>query len=762
MAIRDLLKLRQPGLSPGVLPLAKEGRGSLSFWRDEIGASKELIAKERDRNWNRNLQSYRGQTLLTQPIDDTVVVPRDFSYVEQKAAQLFFQTPEIHLTARQGALQEAVPVFQAILNYYLSEDGVNALATMNEVAFDALCPAGIMVSKIGYESFSQGSANIPLQAGLPPTAPTPPAAPGMETSGVGTASPSVPGEILGLSGSTPPSAPPAPPSPATVDVPNIVYERFFWERISPAAVLIPKAFSGSVYDKAQWLGWRNREPWNVLVRKFNLPAHIEKPSKGRWRSGASSDDALKLKSTSDDDTPSPDDVEYVEVYYRAAYFDPNEAHPEKFRQLVLIDGLDIPVVHRDAPYQRTGPDGKLTGMLGNAIHIGALRYVSDTSLPPSECTIARTLNEELNKGRTQMLRQRDRAMAQMLINLSAIGGEQGLEKFKQNVQQGRIPLKTIDPNNPAVAIVTPPAYPRENFSFNDILDSDLGRVWSMSANQTGQESEGDITATEAAKIDQWATTRLDKERRNLLAYFIAGVRKLGSLIQTFAPDGQLVEVIGSDQVPKLTPWNRQLIQGQFAYKINPDSSIRIDQVQAQQRALKLYEQLGRDPNVNRNELLVNVCRAWNLDPQKIINQQPPEKGPDPAAISMRLDPMAIAINNPNLPMYLAMLQEAGYKSLLEPSPMFGGMTPVQAAMAFAQFQTSVMGMAEGGGQPAGMDPSQIFAGAGAGAGAQGQPGQPGAPGQQEHPGTAPKMEHLSKHTADRTGERPGVKPMGPS
>src|SRR6185436_14713094 len=133
-------------------------------------------------SWNRNLDAYRAQSLDKTPDYDTIVVPRDFENVEQKKSSLFFQIPDVHLTGKQPGLEDAVQIFQSVLNHYLSDDEVNALATMNEVIFDALCPSGLMCSKIGFETFEQGTTHI--QTGEREVAPATP----------------LPGAILGLSG----------------------------------------------------------------------------------------------------------------------------------------------------------------------------------------------------------------------------------------------------------------------------------------------------------------------------------------------------------------------------------------------------------------------------------------------------------------------------------------------------------------------------------------------------------------------------------
>lgn len=733
------------------VPLSDDGLGSRSYWKKQIEASWQRT-KDHQALWNRVLQSYRGKPLTVMPAYDTVVVPRDFPFVEQKISQLFFQTPEIHLTARQDSLQDAVSVFQPVMNYYLSEDGVDALSLMNEVLFDALCPSGLMVSKIGYENFKGPAVPVntsimgaePGAESVPPEAQTPSGlSAGPSPSGLGPEG-LLPGQVLGLGAPAPP--PPVPPAvPQTTPLQPIVYERFFWERVSPAAYLCPLGFGGSNYDKAPWQGFKFEEDWTRVKACYGLDPHLPIP-----RSRNLDKDDLRLKTERQDQSTSSrvqqDKVTGTEIWYRRCTVDPQEPHPEVIWQLILVDGMEDPLVHRASPYQKRTMDGQLIGMKGFPVHVGALRYMSDAAFPPSECHIAEATNQELNKSRTQMMLQRDRSIPMRIADPARVGGEPGLEKIRTNIYQGVIPISGYDPNKPPIGVVGLASYPRENFAFNDYLDGDLGQVWAMGQNQRGQEADTSLTATEVSKIDEWATTRLDKERRKALGYFIGGCRKLGALIQMFAPDGQVVEIIGPDKMPRLQQWDRTSIQGEFAYSAKPDSSIRIDQSQQQQRVLKLYELLRKDPNVQGTELLTEICHAWNLDPTKVILQQVPEKGPDPASLSMRLDPESVNITNPNFPLYYALLKEAGYKSLDQPDPAMGNKTPIQMAMEWNTFQQQIINMGMGGQAPTQGPPTMGT-------------GQPAGlfPRQPEHPGTAPRADHLSKHHADQSGERPGPK-----
>jgi hypothetical protein len=232
----------------------------------------------------------------------------------------------------------------------------------------------------------------------------------------------------------------------------------------------------------------------------------------------------------------------------------------------------------------------------------------------------------------------------------------------------------------------------------------------------------------------------------MLRYFVAGTRKLGSLIQLRSGEQKFIQVEGPNRAKRLEPWDRDRIQGQFAYTANPDSAIRVDEAQARTQSLKLYDQLAKDPNVQRVELLYEICKHWNLDPTKVVIPKIPDKGPDPANVSFRFNAEDINVQNPNFPIYLAILKEAGYKSLDQPDPTTGK-TPIQMAMDYAAFQANIMGTAAGATGMPPASPPQLSGGNGTG-------------GPEPHPGAAPKADHVSKHQADETGQPSGRPPQG--
>jgi hypothetical protein len=166
---------------------------------------------------------------------------------------------------------------------------------------------------------------------------------------------------------------------------------------------------------------------------------------------------------------------------------------------------------------------------------------------------------------------------------------------------------------------------------------------------------------------------------------------------------RFVEIAGPDGLPALQAWNRESVQGEFVFSARPDSALRLDADVARRQALNLYNQLGKDPNVRRTELLRSVLTTFGMDHSKIVVETPPPEPKPELPKGMTLSVKPEDIWNPQI---LGMLKQAGFEIMPPTDPMTG--QPVQKP------------------QP----PPQ-----------QAQPGAPSPP----HPGAMPAMEPIVKH-----------------
>ncbi|MGV1037705.1 MAG: hypothetical protein ACOYD0_11875 [Candidatus Nanopelagicales bacterium] len=690
-----------------MLPLSPE---DVKKWKSRIEASKEMIDEVKD-EWDENVDRYLLKKQRGKNPDD-IVVPKDFAFVEAKKSQLMFQTPQVILGPLLPGIEPAVPVFEEVLNYYLGQNGVNAKAAVDEVLTDALCPSGIFAIKIGYESTVDGTK--PMQMGEQPD-PNFVAPPMLD----------------------PMAPPPQPPMvPIIQQVPNIIFERYIFERISPVKLIIPTDFKGSDYDKAAYQGFEFLMDLEVAKRAFDLPADFKK--------FVTEDDRL-IGDAEGDKRDKRKKVRGWEIYYKAAIFDPSVKHPELQRCLVLIEGLDKPAKHRDSPYQQWMPDGTLGGMPGFPVHIGALRYVSDSALPPSDCSMSKPQVDELSQGRTDMKTQRRRNIPMRVAELSGVGGVEGLAKIEKNIYQGIIPLDSINPM--PIADVPRASYPQENFEFDKLASRDLEEVWALGANPTGALNPTNRTATELAIAQNQSGNRLSKERNRFISWYVRGVEKLASLIQMFADEPDYVAITGSDGQKRIQQWDKTTIQGKFAFAIRPNSFAPLDATQDRADFLQFYNLLANSPNVDRLQLESELVRKFGLDPQKLIKAPtpPPPPPPESPKVSVSIDEKCLTPSNPAFAIFIEILKDKGVQ-ISDAS--------IQAAQQAAAQISNATGLPVTGAPSA--QPPMPPAPEG--------PGGPGGPPSGLPPGrlqeAAQKATPVDLHQSDITGHRTGPKPGG--
>lgn len=591
-------------------PLAESGIGSVEWWKTQItSAQANLSSIASQRGWDQNVKSYLGQGDRQKWGKNTTLVRKDFSLTEIKKALVFFQLPDVSATARKPVFEAAAPLVGAVVNQYLSPDHTNAMAMIDEVLSDVICPSGIGVSKIGYEAFVN-----PEQREIPAINPTTGLPALDDTTG------------------------------QVIMQPNIVRETTFWNRIPPKMFLYPASFIGSDFDKSPWVGFKFTLPKPVAERVFEL-------SKEQLESGGSPDLTKDLLgsdiSRSEAQQEQAETVTLFEIWYRASAMDPLVGDPEIVRQLVLLEDQEgEPLIHRDSPYQEIEDGKMLAGMRGFPIHVFSLRYVSDQAIPPSDCSVSRDQVDELSRGRTQMIDQRDRG-----VPLTAVDGSRTPKEVQDKILKGEtqelIVFESFDAANPPIVGIRKADWPRENFAFNDTITRDIEESWAIGSNQQGVTTDSRRTATELSFVQSGTDTNMDKQRTRFLRQFAIGCQKLLALIQMFATDEDYAQVADESGQMILKAWDATAIAGDYSITLAPDSSQRIDAAVEKKRAIDIYTIFGNDPMVDAVELRKAVFRKIGLDANKLV-KQPQPKPPEKPQVSVSLKGEDV---NPAMPQY---------------------------------------------------------------------------------------------------------------
>lgn len=617
----------QPALD---IPIPDDGIGSTKYWQDQIDDSVRRRRKEIP-TWRRNLQrAYRNTKPEFRGVhaDDVIHVPSDFYNVELKKGQLFFQTPYVQLTAEQPDVEQAQPYYQHVLNYLLSAKEANVKRTTEEALVDVLCPSGIGPTKIGYEAVE---VDVPVPTGRTQPDPANPLGPGIP--------------VVGDDG-----------QPETTLVKQTIWDRYYWEHFSPAKLLLPVGFFSTRYDLAPWIGMEFEMDPDEMEKRFGITSGSISGSR------PDADDSLAPEA---DREYLRDTATGVEIWYRAYVYDKTVKHPELIRHLILVDkggrrrgGGDAAVVkHENSPYQRFDPSGKLLqGMRGFPIHPLTIRIVTDTAYPPSDCTIARPLSDEMSQARSMMVKQRRRNIPLRGVNRLALGKD-----FAQRIERADVqgvmpfdgPVQETDFRSLDQAHLPP-----ENFEINRIIDQDSSRTWGF--DNVGALNAEVHSATEVQDVAQVRGLRVAADREHVLDWFLQGVEKFASLPLIYGKHDRVVEILGDDGAARLETWNLDKINGRYAYSIKPDSSVRIDAAQERALTLQSYNLTANSPFFNQTENAKRVARAFNLDANRMVTQpQPPPPEPDKPKISLSFKGEDL---NPGAPQYanvITMLKLSG-------------------------------------------------------------------------------------------------------
>jgi len=598
----------------------KGKKTSKGRWHTKIAACRKKREKL-NKTWQVNVDFRKNKVYAaTDETQDRIAVPVDWARTKNKIAQLFFQVPAIKAKARRPEFVGAAALYAAAVTFELEHE-IRAHHLMDECLSDAVNAAGMGIALIGYDaSFEEVttpaidlSVRTPAEIEAMQQPPAPPAAPA--------AAPAPPAD-----GMEPPAA--APVAPPTTGIPQMdakrtVYQCYYGRRISPSQFLWPPDFTGSDWQKAEWLGYEDRIPLAEALRRKWVDDDYE----------AEMGDKLESMSSSEDQDPDSEPVgkyvKFSQIFYKKSVLDPEEKDPRKLGMVVMIDGKKEPVVDEDFRWQAYDAQTRTWGGLTSfPLKVLTLVYVSDEDVPPSDSEIGRPQVKELNKSRTQMLQQRDRSAPMRWFDVNMVD-EAIADQMEHGTYQGMIPMN--GPGNNAIGEVARANYPRETFQFQQIIEKDLDSGWSMGPDQLGYAMGGDTSAAEANHIANAASVRLDYERAKVLRFFLDIAEGVGSLLQLFQDDEKWVELEGPDGLKQLQAWNNSKVRGDYAFEAKPDAAIKIDVGQKRVESLNVYKLLRRDPLANGQEILKDVLEWHGFDLSKaMVPPAPPP--PKPATL----------------------------------------------------------------------------------------------------------------------------------
>jgi hypothetical protein len=541
-------------------------------------------------NWTTNIDFRRGKAFSSQWDDDSIAVNLDWSYTKTKQAALFSQVPKVRVVHHPESLGAGpwVNAFERRLNNTLVKAGIEA--AMDEVMPDVINAAGVGIVLVAYEALTQQKEVPTVDLSIFP--------PEVQMEAMQT------GLLFG-------EDIPMETVPETVD------KRYTVRRISPADFLWPVDFTGSDFDNAPWLGYSGRMPWAEAASRFNLTdADKDKfLTEDRTMMDRLSTDVDKGQTYNDDK------VGYDEIFYHSYQYDTETKAFGAIHHLVFLHGKTDPVVDEPWRGQAQNPQNpsQIVGSLKKPIRVLTLTYLSDEDIPPSDSAVGRAQVIELNRGRTQVNRQRARNSPWTWYDVNRLDPAIQAALMKGTWQHA-IPVQ--GDGQRIIGTVAQPAMHPENFKFDEIAKADLQEIWTIGSNQLGVGGAVE-TKGEAGIIQTNFQTKVGRERAKVASFFVGIAEVLGGFMCMYEDPASFGE--GFDPT----------ISERLGYSILADSTVLVDSKQRLEQLNNFVNTYAKSGFVNVEPVLQEIATLVGLDPTTVIRKPEPQS-PPPPNISLRL------------------------------------------------------------------------------------------------------------------------------
>ena len=253
--------------------------------------------------------------------------------------------------------------------------------------------------------------------------------------------------------------------------------------------------------------------------------------------------------------------------------------------------------------------------------------VPDYFYPMGDLEPLESLQQELDKTRSQMMNARKRYARKYLYHERSFGPE-GREALESD-EDGRL-VPVLDENKPLSETVIPmpqtPLSP-EIYNMSEIVEADINTVSGVSEYARGQMPEIRRTATEASIIADAGNARA-ADKLAIVEISIGQIaRRVIQLMQQFMTGEQMAQV--SDRGGNLfVPYSRDDIMGEYDFSVEAGSTQPINDTIRKQQAVSLLNAMAPlvgtviDPAALAKHVLTNGFGI--KDPDKFMMQQQPQ------------------------------------------------------------------------------------------------------------------------------------------
>jgi hypothetical protein len=536
-------------------------------WRGRIEASRRR-REDNVSDWQENVRKRTGGREETGGSTKSTV-NKDWPLTKAKIARLYSQDPEIRLASEDPRATQAVAAFAKQVNALMKTAAVGA--AIEEELTDVVNASGIGGVLIACEKRTE-------VRDVPQVDP-------------------VIAMMTGVAEN------PMVPTTFTTDI------RYPVRRLSPASLLIPADFTGSMYDQARWMGYEDGMVWAAAQAEFGLTDAQKDDVLGTDRR-ANTNNSLNTDTTKFRDT---EVVNFQEIYYWRHFFHPEETSFTALQRVVFVQGLDEPVINEEYAGQKRLPDGRVVGVQRFPLQVLTLTYVSDDCLPPSDSTISRGQVMELETSRRQMAEQRKHSIPIRWFNSNLVSANTRA-LLEKGTYQGLIPIN--GPGERAIGEVARASFPQEKLVLDQVIDAEITESWTVGPNQAGGYASGERSAREAGIVERNFETRVGVERGKVERHVVAIAEVLGALM---ALHGQ----------SPITP--EQL--GSMTYSVRVDSTVLLNAEQRIEQLVRALNLTAQSGYVNPKKVISDIWELSGVDPSLVV-VDPQPKGPEPVKVSI--------------------------------------------------------------------------------------------------------------------------------
>jgi len=346
---------------------------------------------------------------------------------------------------------------------------------------------------------------------------------------------------------------------------EIVEDQAFVERISPFDMLVdPEA---TCLEDAKWIVQRIVRPLSEVKK--------DKRFKGGVRRALTADAGVRYRWDNDSERERYSDlVDRVSLY---EYYDIQRGT----MSVCASSGEDYLLDPTPMPYTFGHP------------YVMLRNYdVPDTFYPMGDLSQIESLQEELNKTRTQMVNHRKRYARKYLYHERSFGPE-GREALESD-EDGRF-VPVVDENRDLSGVVVPlPQVPLspEMYNHSQIIEADINTVSGVSEYSRGQMPETRRTATEASIIADAGNARAGDKLATIEHIISSVARMVMQLVQQYMTDAQMIRVTGKDEQDYFVAYTRDDILGEYDFSVQGGSTQPLNETARRQQAISLMNAMA--------------------------------------------------------------------------------------------------------------------------------------------------------------------------